>query len=100
MTAPAPPAGPMCDLCVAEQVVMSVMNLADYSTVQIGPGCLPEFLMGILASIGVPVTPAEAPAGPDVPEPKPDAVAAAAAAEGPPLGQPAVARPRRPRAGK
>lgn len=99
MTAPAPPAGPPCDLCGEELPVMSVMNLADYSTVQIGPGCLPTFLAGLQASLRGPETPAEAPAPADMPVPAPDKGGPLPAAGKPPAAKPRAAHPRGPRRG-
>lgn len=100
MNAPVPPAGPPCDLCRDEQPIMSVMNLADYSTVQVGSACLVEFLIGLLAQIGTPVTPVTAPDAPDGSVPAPAAEGPSPAAEGTPTGQSAAAPPKRPRARK
>ena len=100
MTAPVPPAGPPCDLCGNEPPIMSVMNLADYSTVQVGPGCLPEFLAGLLASVRGPETPAEDPAAEPEPEPLPESGGPLPAPAGPRDGQSAVTQPRRARARK
>ena len=36
-------AGPPCDICGAEESIMSVMSLADYSQMKLGPGCAPGF---------------------------------------------------------
>lgn len=99
MTAPVPPAGPPCDLCGGEQPVMSVMNLADYSTIQVGPGCLPVFLEGLLASLRGPETPQEPPAAPDVPEPAETASVPAPATPKPPAAKPRAAHPRGSRRG-
>jgi hypothetical protein len=45
------PAGPQCDLCGEEAAVESVMNLADYSQIVIGPACLPAFHEGMAAQL-------------------------------------------------
>ena len=78
---------------------MSVMNLADYSTVQVGPGCLAEFLAGLLASVRGPETPQEPPVAPDGPMPAEAAEAAALADLEASRAKPRTAHPRGSRRG-
>lgn len=78
---------------------MSVMNLADYSTVQVGPGCLPEFLEGLLASIRGPEALPEGPAEKDEPSPAQVAVWVDTATQEPPKAKPRAAHPRGSRRG-
>lgn len=69
-----PAAGPPCDLCKEETAVMSVMNLADYSTLYIGPACVVTFYRAALAELEpapAPPAPEPAPPGPELPEAAP-----------------------------
>lgn len=97
------PAGPPCDMCQDEPAVMSVMNLADYSTLTVGAACLVAFHMSAIQQLTglepdtTPPAEAAADPAPAAPQDAPEAPAAAGGDDGTPAQQPAAEAPRAPR---
>ncbi|HEV2260277.1 MAG TPA: hypothetical protein VGS06_44795, partial [Streptosporangiaceae bacterium] len=52
-----PPIAAPCEMCGAEPAAMSLMNLADWSSIKVGLGCAPAFFASLATDLVTAGTP-------------------------------------------